>query len=191
MKTLIIAGSPSIESRSTQLLKHIGKILGLSGFKVEVLQLRTLEPHAILFADYDDPGLKIAIEKIKNADLIVIGTPVYKASYSGLLKAFLDVLPQDGLRDKTIFPVATGGSAAHTLAIDYALRPVLNSMSAWRILPGLFVTDSQTSFSNSGQIAVSPEISSRLKNILVEIQLQFNQIEYPTKNPNKTVTKIY
>ncbi len=56
---------------------------------------------------------------------MVIGTPVYKAAYSGLLKSLLDLLPQYALAGKTVLPLATGGSTAHVLAIDYALRPVL------------------------------------------------------------------
>ena len=66
---------------------------------------------------------------------LVIATPVYKAAYSGLLKTFLDLLPQFGLREKVILPLVTGGTPAHVLAIDYALRPVLNSLDPLHIVP--------------------------------------------------------
>jgi FMN reductase len=61
---------------------------------------------------------------------VVVATPVYKAAYSGLLKVFLDVLPQTALKGKLVLPLATGGSPHHMLALDYALRPVLQSLGA-------------------------------------------------------------
>ena len=57
----------------------------------------------------------------------MVATPVYKAAYSGLLKVLLDLLPQTALKEKTVLPLATGGSPHHMLALDYALRPVLQS----------------------------------------------------------------
>ena len=66
---------------------------------------------------------------------MVVSTPVYKAAYSGVLKVFLDLLPQFGLAGKVVLPLVTGGTASHVLAIDYALRPVLLALGAstwWR-----------------------------------------------------------
>ncbi|MFF3516792.1 NAD(P)H-dependent oxidoreductase [Streptomyces sp. NPDC002573] len=65
-----------------------------------------------------------AIERFRSADGVVIGIPVYKAAYSGQLKALLDLLPQCALEGVTVLPLAIGGSMAHALAIDYGLRPV-------------------------------------------------------------------
>jgi len=73
----------------------------------------------------------------------VVATPIYKAAYSGLLKIFLDVLPQFGLREKVVFPLATGGTVAHVLALDYALRPVLSSLDPVHVVSGLFILDKQ------------------------------------------------
>ena len=66
-----------------------------------------------------------SLAQVANAQLIVVATPVYKAAYSGLLKVFLDLLPQTALAGKTVLPLATGGSPHHMLALDCALRPVL------------------------------------------------------------------
>ena len=84
------------------------------------------------------------------ADAIVIATPVYKAAYSGVLKVFLDLLPQSALRGKTVLPLATGGSPHHMLALDYALRPVLQSLAARHILPGVYATDAQVTLQPEG-----------------------------------------
>jgi len=74
---------------------------------------------------------------------VIVATPIYKAAYSGLLKAFLDLLPADALRGKTVLPLATGGSAAHLLALEYALKPVLSALGARDILDPVYATDAQ------------------------------------------------
>ncbi len=88
---------------------------------------------------------------------MVIGTPVYKAAYSGLLKTLLDVLPQYALTDKAVLPLATGGSTAHVLAVDYALRPVLSSMGAGHITQGWFVLDRHITVREDGVTVIERE----------------------------------
>ena len=99
------------------------------------------DAEALLGADFRHPAIVEATDLFARADGVVVGTPVYKASYSGVLKALLDLLPQYALTGKTVLPLATGGSTAHVLAIDYALRPVLNSMGAAHIVQGWFTLD--------------------------------------------------
>ena len=96
------------------------------------------------------------------ADIVVVATPVYKAAYSGVLKVFLDLLPQTALKGKTVLPLATGGSPHHMLALDYALRPVLQSLGAKDILPGIYATDSQVVVNPEGGYHVTDEIGERL-----------------------------
>lgn len=93
---------------------------------------------------------------------MVVATPVYKAAYSGVLKVFLDLLPQTALKGKTVLPLATGGSPHHMLALDYALRPVLQSLGAKNILPGIYATDSQVVVNPEGGYRVADEIGERL-----------------------------
>ncbi|NEE56082.1 FMN reductase (NADPH), partial [Streptomyces sp. SID8455] len=95
-----------------------------------------------------------ATELFARADGIVIGTPVYKAAYSGLLKTLLDLLPQYALTGKTVLPLATGGSTAHVLALDYALRPVLSSMGAAHIVQGWFVLDRHITTGEDGSVVL-------------------------------------
>jgi FMN reductase len=86
----------------------------------------------------------------------VIGTPIYKAAYSGLLKALLDLLPQFALAGKSVLPLATGGSLAHVLAIDYALRPVLTSLGARHVAQGYFVLESAITLGRGGAVTLDP-----------------------------------
>jgi len=75
---------------------------------------------------------------------------------------FLDVLPQDAFKGKTVLPLATGGSPNHMLAVDYALRPVLQSLGAAHILQGIFATDAQVTLTPEGAYEVEASIGKRL-----------------------------
>jgi FMN reductase len=143
MQVLSLSGSPSQRSRSAWLLDWALKQLQPHSRSIRTLSLRDLPAAPLLAADTRHAVIAEAMAAVAQADVVLVGTPIYKAAYSGLLKTFLDLLPQDALRGKTVLPLATGGSPAHLLAIDYALRPVLHALGARQLLDGVFVTDSQ------------------------------------------------
>ncbi|MFZ2296409.1 MAG: NADPH-dependent FMN reductase [Polaromonas sp.] len=160
---LLIAGSPTSPSRSAALLDSVSQRLALrNGFVVERLNIRKLPAEALLLAEWGHPAIVNALEQVARARAIVVATPVYKAAYSGVLKVFLDLLPQTALKGKTVLPLATGGSPHHMLALDYALRPVLQSLSARHILPGVYATDSQLPRSPEGVYQPAADIALRL-----------------------------
>ncbi len=130
MSVLLIAGSPAERSRTAALLDAAGSRLEARGVQVDRLKVRNLSPQALLLADFGHPSIIDAQRRVGEASVLVIATPVYKAAYSGILKVFLDVLAQTALKGKTVLPLATGGSPHHMLALDYALRPVLQSLGA-------------------------------------------------------------
>ncbi len=138
---LTVSGSPSKVSRSAKLLQHVALDLADLGHTIEHVTVRDLPAQALLHANFADTDLKEAAAKVLRADGLVIATPVYKAAFSGVLKAWLDLLPQFALEGKTVLPLATGGSVAHALALDYALRPVLMSMGARQVVQGYLVID--------------------------------------------------
>ena len=143
MHVVSLSGSPSLRSRSAWLLDWAQAHLAPHALVAQTLSLRDFPPAALLGADTRHAEVRSAMDAIARADVVLVGTPIYKAAYSGLLKTFLDLLPQDALRGKTVLPLATGGSAAHLLAIDYALKPVLHALGARHLLDGVFVTDAQ------------------------------------------------
>jgi FMN reductase len=143
MNVLLLGGSPSAPSSTWRLLQLVGERLAALGHRTTALQVRELPAQALLRADVSDPALAAAAAQVFEADAVVIGTPVYKAAYSGILKTFLDLLPQDGLAGKIVLPLATGGSQSHMLALDYALRPVLASLAPRHILPSIYATSDQ------------------------------------------------
>lgn len=162
MSILLLGGSPSAPSSGARLLQHIGDKLSAHGHRCTSLQVRDLPAQALLHADLSNPAIVRATGQVRDADAIVIATPVYKASYAGILKAFLDLLPQDGLDGKLVLPLATGGSAAHMLVLDYALRPVLAALSARAILPGIYATADQLPWTLDAGLDPAAPIAARI-----------------------------
>ncbi|GEB51051.1 MULTISPECIES: NAD(P)H-dependent oxidoreductase [Streptomyces] len=111
------------------------------GHETRHLAVRDLPAGALLHGDADHPRLTAAAQLLAAADGVVIATPLYKASYSGLLKAFLDVLPRRGLVGKAVLPLATGHMVSHGTLLHEALRTVLRSMGATAVVPGCFLTE--------------------------------------------------
>ena len=175
MSALLLAGSPSQHSRSAALLDAVAQRLRGRGAQVDRIHIRDLSPQALLLADTGHPSISQAVAQVAAARVLVVSTPVYKAAYSGVLKVFLDLLAQTALQGKTVLPLATGGSPHHMLALDYALRPVLQSLGAKHILPGIYATDAQVTVTPEGAYTVSPEIALRLDdavNVLVNEALR-------------------
>ena len=162
MSVLLIAASPSLHSRSAALLDAAGQRLQARGAPAQHLPLRNLAAQALLLADTQHPDIAQAAAQVAAARVLVVATPVYKAAYSGLLKVFLDLLPQTAFQGKTVLPLATGGSPHHMLALDYALRPVLQSLAARHILPGIYASDAQIIATAQGPYTVGSDIAARL-----------------------------
>ncbi len=162
MTVLLIASSPTLPSRSTALLEAAGERLSRRGARIERLAIRDLPAQALLGAEWAHPAIERAIDQVARARVVVVATPVYKAAYSGVLKVFLDLLSQTALKGKTVLPLATGGSPHHMLALDYALRPVLQTLSARHILPGIYATDSQITLTPEGAHQVHADLAQRL-----------------------------
>ncbi|MFJ5557197.1 NADPH-dependent FMN reductase [Streptomyces sp. NPDC093250] len=161
-----VHGGPSATSRTARLLGHLDRRLAAQGHEVIPLDVRTLPAEALLGADVRHPAIVEAAQLFARVDGVVIGTPVYKAAYSGLLKSLLDLLPRYGLAGKTILPLATGGTTAHVLAIDYALRPVLSSMGAAHIVQGWFTLDKDITVGDDGTLTVTQGAAEALAQVV-------------------------
>ena len=78
---------------------------------------------------------------VEQADALVVATPVYRGSYTGLFKHFFDFIHQDALIDKPVLLAATGGSERHALVIDHQLRPLFSFFQARTLPLGVYATD--------------------------------------------------
>ncbi|MBV4538518.1 MULTISPECIES: NADPH-dependent FMN reductase [Pseudomonas] len=156
MLVVSVGGSPSTRSRSGVLLERSRQWLQDRGVEVVTFQVREFPAEDLLHARFDSPQVRHFQDLVAQADGLVVSTPVYKASFAGALKTLLDLLPERALEHKVVLPIATGGSIAHMLAVDYALKPVLSALKAQETLQGIFADDSQIAYgegNNPAQLA--------------------------------------
>jgi len=112
------------------------------GLRIEVVDvpLRGLaRPIAdTLVTGFPPPALQSALDAVDSADGLIAVTPVFSASYSGLFKSFFDVADPQGFAGKPVLLAATGGSARHSLVLDYAMRPLFAYFKAEPVATGVF-----------------------------------------------------
>jgi len=162
-QVVLISSSPSATSRLNGMLATLDRCLTEYEAKLQRVEIREISAEALVRLQFDHPNITEAMQWLEQADAVIVATPVYKASFSGLLKLFLDLIPQKGLKDKKILPVAIGGTAAHLLMIDYALKPVLAALGAETQLQGVFAVDTQIERMADGEFKLDEELLYRLR----------------------------
>ena len=111
---------------------------------VDTIELRDLA-HDItnnLLTGFAPAELESAINTVVSADALIVVTPIFSTSYSGLFKSFIDVLDPDALTGKPVLIGANAGTARHSLAIDYAIRPLFAYLHAEAVSTGVFAASS-------------------------------------------------
>jgi FMN reductase len=141
-RAALISGSPSEKSRSGALLARARERLDTSGFETTVIELASLPAEALL-GRKPDGRVEEALRAVQSAGIVVAASPVYKATYSGLLKVFFDLLPKDALVGKVGVPILTGSSPAHSLALDHGFRPLFASLGAAVVANAAYGWDAQ------------------------------------------------
>ena len=101
---------------------------------------------------------------------MIVISPVYKASYTGVLKTFFDLIPEKGLSEKVILPIANGGSIAHLLSLEYAFKPLFSILNSQEILTGVYLIDSQFTYKENDLTFKDAEIQQRL-HLAIELLL--------------------
>lgn len=137
-----ISGSPSRTSNSRQLLAHALVRLAAAGARTRAVDLADLPADALLARTKADT-VEDALKAVASAQVVVVGTPVYRASYSGLLKLFFDLLEPDALAGKVVVLIATGGGPAHQLVLDHGLRPLAASVGATAVPTAVYAAERQ------------------------------------------------
>jgi FMN reductase len=139
---VILSGSPAVPSRTDISLKHIQALVEKEGFTTDYYSITEFSPEELFQGRYNSKDILSLSEKIHKANGIIIGSPVYKASYTGVLKALIDLLPEGAFKDKPVLPIMIGGSNRHLLAIDYALKPLISILKG-EPLQGLYFVDKE------------------------------------------------
>ena len=145
-RLVAVSGGLSVPSTSRVLADQLGtatvQALRQRGHQAEV-QVLELRPLARPLADhlltgFPAGGLEAALDAVARADGLIMVSPVYAASYSGLFKSFVDVLEPGSVRGRPVLLAATGGTGRHSLVVEHALRPLFAHLGALTVPTGVF-----------------------------------------------------
>lgn len=139
---VILSGSPAIPSRTDISLKHIQSLVENAGFTTAYFSITDFSAGDLFQGKYNSEDISKLSERIQAARGVIIGSPVYKASYTGVLKALIDLLPEGAFKGKPVLPIMIGGSNRHLLAIDYALKPLISILKG-EPLQGIYFVDKE------------------------------------------------
>jgi FMN reductase len=153
MSVTVVVGNPKPRSRTWQAAHLVAeKIAG----QPADLSVDLVDFGAVLL-DWADQHVAKTITAVAASDLLIVASPTYKATYTGLLKLFLDRISTGGLAGVTAVPLMLGGDWRHFLASDMLLKPVLVELGATCPTRGLFLTD--TGYAESEQLQTWLELS--------------------------------
>ncbi|MET9734977.1 FMN reductase [Streptomyces sp. NPDC006458] len=141
MKLVVVSAGLSVPSSTRLLADRLAAAVDRQEpVDVEVVELRELAVEIAHHFTNGFPGraLAAALDAVTGADGLVVVTPVFSASYSGLFKSFFDVLDKDALTGKPVLIAATGGTARHSLVLEHALRPLFAHLRAVVVPTGVY-----------------------------------------------------
>lgn len=180
-KVVIVNGSPNRVSRLNGVIEYIVQQLEIKGFYAGTIHVNALPAEALIFGRFDNSHIQSANSLLASADAVIFASPVYKASYTGLLKTYLDMLPQNSLADKWICPVFIGGTIAHLLSVEYSFKPVASVLGARYFTPFVYAVDTQvTRIEENGttKYALHEQLLTRLDQTIHELLKQLEGSMY-------------
>lgn len=144
LKVTAVSGSYKIPSRTTAIIEELTQRLGKQiPIDLHLIELSNIGPD--LVASFDPANLPANVQNdikaIESADLLIVATPVYRASYTGLFKHLFDLVNYEALIDIPVLLAATGGSERHALIIDHELRPLFSFFQTLTLPIGVYGTE--------------------------------------------------
>ncbi len=144
LRLVAVSGGLQRPSKSAALAQHLLDLIACEvPCKQHLVELGQLAPQlagAVWRSQLPD-AVERELATVEQADVVVVTTPVYRGSYTGLFKHFFDFIDQDALIDKPVMLAATGGSERHALMIDHQLRPLFSFFQARTLPLGVYATD--------------------------------------------------
>jgi FMN reductase len=138
MDIAVVTGNPKPGSRTLEAAKLLATHWEGS-LRVSSWTSSTLAPGLL---GWGDPAVSKAVEDVQESSVAIFASPTYKATYTGLLKLFLDQFPSGGLTSVVAVPLMLGAGPAHALAPELLLKPVLVELGATCPARGLYLLDS-------------------------------------------------
>jgi FMN reductase len=161
-----ISGSLSAPSRTLALVKTAtDRIAHETEGGTHLIDIAGLPDIGSLRSRADaDPAVEAALRTVETADLLVVGSPVYKGSYTGLFKHFIDFIDYRALIGTPVALLATGGSERHALVIEHQLRPLFAFFQAQPLGTGIFLTDREL----ANDEITDPVLAARFRQLIRE-----------------------
>jgi FMN reductase len=141
VRIAVVVGNPKPASRTLGVATAVADVLSAELGVAQSHLIVDLAEHAGDLFDWGAPRLTELTAEVASAGLIVAASPTYKATYTGMLKAFFDRYGSNGLAGSVAVPLMTGGAPIHALAVEVHLRPLLVELGAAVPTRGLYVTE--------------------------------------------------
>ncbi|BCY07882.1 FMN reductase [Actinoplanes sp. L3-i22] len=194
-RNLVVISAGLSQPSSTRLLADqlsaaAGRAAAQLGVTVEVqvIELRDLA-HEItdhMLTGFPQSALKQAQDSVAAADGLIVVTPVFSASYSGLFKSFFDVLEKDALVDKPVLLAATAGTARHSLVLEHALRPLFAYLRATPVPTAVFAASDDW-----GANSVEGPLRGRVERAAAELAREMERREPATVTDPFALTESF
>ena len=156
MSIVVINGTNNASSRVNAIAHYISEKV-----QATTINVFDLPANDLLRTNFASQAIQDANETVEKANVIVLLTPIYKASFTGILKTYIDLLPEKAFVGKTIIPIIVGGTERHQLVIDFSLKPLASALGATQILQGVFVHDQQIQRNNEA-FDINSEVITRI-----------------------------
>lgn len=177
IKITVISGGLGTPSSTHMLAKNIstsvieefsnqGLIVNLS--TIELRQHATDIAHNMV-TGFAPPELAVVMEQIRKTDALIVVSPVFSGSYSGLFKSFFDVLDPELLSGTPVIIAATGGSTRHSLMLEHAMRPLFTYLKAQVMPTSLYASPEDWAMASGEE-----SLNSRINRAAIEMVEQFN-----------------
>ncbi|SDP54636.1 FMN reductase [Rhodoferax sp. OV413] len=161
LKVVAVSGGLQRPSRTLVLVQELLAALGDAlPIDVHLIELGNIGPQfaGALYRSQLPAHVEAEIAAIESADLLIVASPVYRASYTGLFKHLFDFVHHEALTDKPVLLAATGGSDRHALVIDHQLRPLFSFFQARTLPIGVYATEKDF----DGYEVSSPALKDRI-----------------------------
>jgi FMN reductase len=158
LKVVAVSGSLHAPSKTTALVQEILASLGANiEIDAHLIEISAIGPEfaGALTRDQLPASVEQELLRVESADLLIVASPVYRASFTGLFKHFFDFVGQYALVDTPVLLVATGGSDRHALILEHQFRPLFGFFQALTLPIGVYANNSDFEKPAPGKYSVS------------------------------------
>lgn len=163
LNIVAVSGGTNTFSKTESLVQHtLDELAKVIPIRVHFIKLSEIGPllSGAIYRNQLPASVQADLDAVESADALVVGTPVYRASFTGLFKHFFDFVEQTALVDVPVLLSASGGSERHALILEHQLRPLFSFFEAQTLPIGIYATDKD--FSPAYTIA-SPQLQERIQ----------------------------